>query len=173
MTFTFNSDTIATAELTFNTPNGPELALLRLSSQMANQNLKGDTANKLEAWEKSTVGLVMEKTVGNSRFTRYKFKYAEAGGIDDFDIIFTKDVAGVYNFELLGFDPDFIWNLNQNQWELEPSLWNQSQNLLPGALEIGLIKIKNSIPVSPPKRTTYISTNEENSNYVFLTNNSI
>jgi hypothetical protein len=172
MTFTFDSDTIATSQLTFNVPNGPELALLRLSSQAANQNLNGATSNLGQAWTKNTTGLVMEKTIGNSRFTRYKFKYAEQLGIDDFDIIFTKDVAGVYNFELFDFTQLFIWNLNQNQWNLEPSLWNKDENLNQ-SLERGLIKIKNVLPVSAPKRTTYISQNEENSNYIFLTNNSI
>jgi hypothetical protein len=172
MTFTFDSDTIQDNFLTFNIPNGPELALLRLYSQAANRTLNGATVSPATAWS-SAAGLVMERVLTNDRFTRYKFKYATQCGIDDFDIIFTKDVAGVYNFQLLEFTNDFIWNLNQNLYNLEPNLWSSPANVVGQPLEKGLIKIKNVLPTEAPHKTRYISGNEANENYVFLTNNSI
>ena len=172
MTFTFNADTIQDATLTFNVPNGPELALLKMFSQVANKTLNGASASPATAWS-SASGLVMERVLTNDRFTRYKFKYATQGGIDDFDIIFTKDVAGVYNFQLLSFTNDFIWNLNENQFNLEPNLWSAPANVVGQPLEKGLIKIKNVLPTEEPRKTRYISGNEANENYVFLTNNSI
>lgn len=149
MTFTFDADTISTATLTFNVPNGPEIAFLQLFSQAANQQLNGATTNKVDIWQNSN-GLVLERVETNDRFTRYRFKYATQGGIDDFDIIFTKDVAGIYNFRL-----------------------NSEGNFGEEPLEIGLLKVRNVLPTAEPNKTRYISQNEENSNYVFLTNNSI
>ena len=172
MTFTFDSDSIQDATLTFNVKNGPELALLKMFSQAANMTVNGATTSPATAWS-SASGLVMERVLTNDRFTRYKFKYATQGGIDDFDIIFTKDVAGVYNFQLLEFTNDFIWNLNQNVYNLEDRLWNNPGNVVGQPLEKGLIKIKNVLPTEEPRKTRYISDNEANTSFVFLTNNSI
>ena len=173
MTFTFNSDTVAFDTLTFNVPNGPEYAYLQLWSQLANQILRGDVVDKTTAWSNTYLGLVLVRTETNARYTSYRFLYAEPGGLDDFDVVFTKDVQGVYNYNLFQFDDAFIWNLNREEWHLETREWNFSQNALPIAIDHGLITIKNSLTVSAPQKVVYVSPNETRAGYVYMTNNSI
>ena len=173
MTFTFDVTTIQTATLTFNVPNGPEIAYLQLWSQMANQQMQGNTADPLEWWSENSQGLVMERVFTNDRYSEYKFKYAGVDGIDDFDQVFVKDISGIYNYRLSRFASDFIWNLNNNLYNLEPRLWSQEGNIIEYPLEIGVIKIKNVEPTQMPNKKTYISQNETASGYVYLTNNSL
>lgn len=174
MTFTFNSDTIAQDELTFSVANGPAFAFLQLWSQLASQQLKGDVVNKVNAWTDDYIGLVLVRQVTNDRFTSYKFLYASGGdSIDDADILFTKDVAGVYNYRLANFIDDFGWNLNDNQWQLENRVFNFDSVLDAEILDAGMIAIRNVIPYKAPARVTYVSTNEKREAYVYLTNNSI
>lgn len=173
MTFTFNSDTIANDTLTFSVPNGPEFAYLQLWSSAANQQLKGDVPNKVNAWTDVYAGLVLERVQSTSRYTEYRFLYSSPGGLDDFDIVFTKDVAGVYNWRLITFEDDFLWNLNSTEWHLETKEWNFNAVLTAEILSTGLISIRNVIPYAPPARVTYVSPNENASGYVYMTNNSI
>jgi hypothetical protein len=174
MTFIFNSDTIANDTLTFSIPNGPEFAYLQLWSGAANQQLKGDVVNKVNAWaNESYEGLVLQRVTSTSRYTEYRFLYSQPGGLDDFDIVFTKDVAGIYNWKLISFVDDFLWNLNSTEWQLETKVWNFSSVLNATVLDTGLISITNVIPYTPPARVTYTSPNENASGYVYLTNNSI
>jgi hypothetical protein len=172
MTFTFDSSN-PDATLTFNTPNGPSIAYLQLWSQMANQQLVGNTQDPLDYWNTSSQGLVLELVFANDRYSEYKFKYYGTDGIDDFDQIFTKDVAGIYNYKLQEFTSQFIWNLDNNLWNLEPSLWSQPGNFIETPLEIGMLKVKNVEPTSYPQKATYISSNETRQGYVYLTNNSL
>ena len=173
MTFTFDTNTIQLATLTFNVPNGPEIAYLQLWSQMANQQLQGNTDDPLEWWSTNSQGLVMERVMTTSRYTRYRFKYAGVDGLDDFDQVFTQDVQGIYNFRLSRFASDFLWNLNQNLYNLEPRLWSQEGNIIEIPLEIGVIKIKTVEPEQAPQKKVYISSNETREGYVFLTNTSL
>jgi len=173
MTFTFNTDTIANATLTFNVSEGPEYAYLQLWSQAANQILRGDVVNQTDAWSKTYLGLVLVKEFSNERYTTYKFLYSEPGGLDDFDVVFTKDVAGVYNYKLFQFDDAFIWNLNREEWQLEPREWNFESFAIPIVIDHGLLIIKNTLPTSAPSKVTYQSPNETRSGYVYMTNNSI
>ena len=173
MTFTFDVATIITDTLTFNVPNGPEIAYLQLWSQMANQEMVGNTADPLQWWATNSQGLVMERVNTNSRYTEYRFKYASVNGIDDFDQVFTKDISGIYNYRLSKFTSDFIWNLNANLYNLEPRLWSQEGNLVEYPLEIGVMKIKNVEPSSYPNTKTYISQNETRAGYVYLNNTSL
>ena len=173
MTFTFNSNTIANEELTFSIANGPEFAYLQLWSQMANQQLKGDVVNKVNAWTNDYIGLVLVRQFTNERYTSYKFLDSQPGGIDDIDILFTKDIAGVYNYKLATFVNDFMWNLNSNEWHLETRVFNFSSVLNAIILDRGMISIRNTIPYAPPARVTYVSTDEKREGYVYLTNNSI
>jgi hypothetical protein len=173
MTFTFNADTIVNDTLTFSLPNGPEYAYLQLWSQTANQILRGDVVNKTDAWSKTYLGLVLIRTEANSRYTSYKFLYSEPGGLDDFDVVFTKDVQGIYNYKLFQFDDAFIWNLNREEWQLEPREWNFQSMAIPVVIDYGLLKIKNSLTISSPQKVTYQSPNETRSGYVYMTNNSI
>ena len=171
MTFTFNTATIQTATLTFNVPNGPEIAYLQLWSQLANQEMVGNVQDPLEWWATNSQGLVMERVFTNDRYTEYKFKYAGVDGLDD--QVFVKDIEGIYNYRLSRFASDFLWNLNANLYNLEPRLWSQEGNLIEIPLEIGVMKIKNTEPDSFPNKTTFISSNEKREGYVFLTNTSI
>jgi hypothetical protein len=173
MTFTFNSDTIANEELVFSIPGGPEFAYLQLWSQLANQQLKGDVVAKTNAWTADYIGLVLTRLVTNSRYTSYKFLYAQPGGLDDIDILFTKDIAGVYNYRLVDFVDDFKWNLNSKEWHLETRVWNFNSVLDATILDSGMLAIKNTIPYTAPARITYVSPNEKREGYVYLTNNSI
>lgn len=174
MTFTFNSDTIANEELVFSIGGGPEFAYLQLWSQAANQQLKGDVVNKVNAWTNDYIGLVLVRQVTNSRYTSYKFLYAAGGNsIDDIDILFTKDIAGVYNYRLMNFVDDFKWNLNSKEWHLETREWNFDSVLDAQVLNTGMISIRNVIPYRAPARVTYVSPNEKSEGYVYLTNNSI
>ena len=173
MTFTFNTATIQTATLTFNVPNGPEIAYLQLWSQLANQEMVGNVQDPLEWWATNSQGLVMERVFTNDRYTEYKFKYAGVDGLDDLDQVFVKDIEGIYNYRLSQFASDFLWNLNANLYNLEPRLWSQEGNLIEIPLEIGVMKIKNTEPDSFPNKTTFISSNEKREGYVFLTNTSI
>ena len=172
MTFTFNSDTITQDTLTFSIPDGPQFAYLQLWSQLANQQLQGDIVNKTQAWVTNYAGLLLEKVEGNARYTTYKFFYNQPGGLDDFDIVFTKDVAGVYNYKLFSFLGPFIWNLNNKEWHLETREWNFNDST-DGVLDHGLITIKNVIPYRAPQKVTYASSNETRTGYVYMTNNSI
>lgn len=173
MTFTFDSDTIGQEELTFSIANGPEFAFLQLHSQLANQQLKGDVVNKVNAWTNNYIGLVLQRQVTNDRFTSYKFLFAQPGGLDDIDIMFTKDVSGVYNYKLVDFVDDFKWNLNSNEWHLETRVFNFSSVINADVLTTGMIQVFNTIPHTAPARVTYASTNEKRESYVYLTNNSI
>ncbi len=173
MTFTFNSDTIVNDTLTFSIPNGPEFAFLQLWSQMANQQLKGDVVNKLDAWTSSFLGLVLEKVEGTARSTTYKFLYAQGNGLDDFDVVFTKDVAAVYNYRIMQFNDDFIWNLNQEEWHEETRVWNFDNETTAVQLDTGMIQVRNVIPYRAPAKVTYQSSNETRAGYVYMTNNSI
>lgn len=173
MTFTFDSNTIANEELVFSVAGGPEFAYLQLHSQLANQQLKGDVVNKVNAWTTDYIGLVLVRQFTNSRYTSYKFLYAQPGGLDDIDILFTKDIAGVYNYRLMDFVDDFKWNLNDNQWNLETRVFNFSSVLNGAVLDTGMISIRNVIPYRAPARVTYVSPNENSESYVYLTNNSI
>ena len=173
MTFTFDTATIADQTLTFNIENGPQLAYLQLWSQMANQQLQGNTQDPLEWWSLNSFGLVMQLRQSNSRYSEYFFKYATVGGIDASDQIFTKDINGIYNYRFSRFADNFIWNLNENKYNLEPRLWSEEGNLIEIPLDEGVIKIRNIEPVTAPNKKTYISTNETREGYVFLTNNSI
>lgn len=173
MTFTFDTATIRTDTLAFNIPNGPELAYLQLWSQMANQQLVGRTTNPLDWWATNSQGLVLQLVESNSRYSEYLFKYSGVDGIDGFQQIFTKDVQGIYNWRLSRFADDFIWNLNQNLYNLEPRLWTGPGNLVEIPLDEGVIKIKNVDPTNASNKKTYQSTNETRAGYVYLTNNSI
>ncbi len=173
MTFTFNSDTIVNDTLTFSIPNGPEFLYLQLWSQMANQQLKGNVVDKTDAWAPVFLGLLIEKVEGTARSTTYKFTYAQGGGLDDFDIVFTKDVAGVYNYLLKEFDDDFIWNLNQQEWHEETREWNFDIATKGETLDTGMIQVRNVIPYRAPAKVTYQSPNETRAGYVYMTNNSI
>jgi hypothetical protein len=173
MTFTFNSDTISTDTLTFNISTGPEFAYLQLVSQTANLTLQADTVDKTQIWQNESQGLLMTRVFTNSRYTEYRFVYAKMGGIDDFDIIFTKDVAGIYNYRLRSLNDTFIWNINSKEWQLENKVWNFSEIISDDVLSQGVIKIKNVKPYEAPRRKTYQSSNETGQGYVFLTNNSI
>jgi hypothetical protein len=140
---------------------------------MANQQLKGDVVNKLDAWTSSFLGLVLEKVEGTARSTTYKFLYAQGNGLDDFDVVFTKDVAGVYNYRLVDFIGDFIWNLNDNEWHEETREWNFDSVIGAVTLDSGMIQIRNVIPYRAPAKVTYQSPNETRAGYVYMTNNSI
>lgn len=176
MTFIFDSDTILTSTLTFNIPDGPGTVLLQLVSQVANESLAGAVADPVDAWSASA-GLFLQRVGATPRYTEYRFAYAgDPGSLDDFSIIFTKDVKGIYNFRVLSLADDFIWNLNNFFYNEETRDWNWHSELGESqgeTLVTGVISISNVQPYSPPARKTYESSNETRTGYTMLTNNSI